>query len=514
MRSVKIQLRALLPLIALGLNQCTWKPLEQVQNPLEGFDPRAPSSMTCLPPSMKAYMRSQVSQLDPANIGIHMENMLAMIAFGQLAVMDEYENVRPFLASRWTISADGLKYTFTLDRRFRFSNGDPITSEDVIATFERLFSKEMNSQAAGFVFGDTIVGSSEYRAGKARHLRGIQALDLFTVEFTLRKPNSGFLTGIAEGSSSILPKNTPRRRIEPTALISAGPHIIESFSTHRVTLKRNPFYPKELFVPEAVFEYREGDPCDLLKTREFDVIDAGPVDTELCEDSDYDRSRYPGGNVWFVVFGKETEPEFRRQVIACANTAPYLDALQRKNTTARPLNGIFPDRGGLIGGSSFSRQIRSSPAAQTCLMDPPRQVELLISQRHHHKEELLSLFKPIKGLTVIPKVIDDLKYIEARRTGEYPMMLIEFSGIYSDLSYYAFLFHSKSGVIRSSYQNSDFDYWTSQLRSAVSKEDRERAVLKLNDTVRTDPPALSFRLLPQKSIFLKDKQRPAELPRE
>lgn len=55
-----------------------------------------------------------------------------------LVDLDQKLNIVPALASNWTVSPDGLLYTFHLDQRATFSDGRPVTAEDVVFTLQRI----------------------------------------------------------------------------------------------------------------------------------------------------------------------------------------------------------------------------------------------------------------------------------------------------------------------------------------------------------------------------------------
>jgi peptide/nickel transport system substrate-binding protein len=67
-------------------------------------------------------------------------NPFARRALGQiyegLVLLDKDKKIVPGIAKEWTISADGMEYTFTLDENAKFTNGDPVTVEDISYCFD------------------------------------------------------------------------------------------------------------------------------------------------------------------------------------------------------------------------------------------------------------------------------------------------------------------------------------------------------------------------------------------
>ncbi|MFM9105477.1 MAG: ABC transporter substrate-binding protein [Chloroflexota bacterium] len=76
------------------------------------------------------------ASLNPFNVGWAVEfDVLGAIYEGLLGY-DAQQTLRPILASSYSISPDGLSYTFTLQQGVTFHNGDPFTARDVIETWQ------------------------------------------------------------------------------------------------------------------------------------------------------------------------------------------------------------------------------------------------------------------------------------------------------------------------------------------------------------------------------------------
>ncbi len=97
----------------------------------------------------------------------------------------------PALAESWKVSKDSLVWTFHLRKGVKFQNGDPLTSADVKATFERIVDKK--------------TGSPNKKAFDV--IKSIETPDDLTVVFTLGKPYAPFLASISSGWGAILPKS-------------------------------------------------------------------------------------------------------------------------------------------------------------------------------------------------------------------------------------------------------------------------------------------------------------------
>lgn len=115
----------------------------------------------------------------------------AIIGFlfnGLITFNDQFEPV-PDLAKDWEVSEDGLTYTFHLKEGVKFHDGEEMTAEDV-------------------VFSYNIPRSEDYtgpRASDFAVIENIEAVDQYTVKITLKEKDASFLSSVA--SYSILPKH-------------------------------------------------------------------------------------------------------------------------------------------------------------------------------------------------------------------------------------------------------------------------------------------------------------------
>ncbi len=134
-------------------------------------------------------------------------------AYDTLVEPDESGSLVPALAESWEFSPETLTLTFNLRHGVTFHNGDPLTAEDVKATFDRMLAPDSTSP-------------HKPRFGAVKEVR---VLDDYTVQFALTKLYFPLIGTLASGWSAILPKSA----------IQSG----HDFSTH--PLGTGPFVFKE-----------------------------------------------------------------------------------------------------------------------------------------------------------------------------------------------------------------------------------------------------------------------------
>jgi oligopeptide transport system substrate-binding protein len=132
-----------------------------------------------------------VADFDPALISSAADVDILRNVFSGLYRFDQQLHEVPDLAvGQPAISADGLTYTFRIRHDGRFSNGDLITADDFIYSWNRAAARQ--GDYAG-LFG-VIAGYPDVASGKTGQLRGLGKLDDYTLSVTLTKRAGYFLT--------------------------------------------------------------------------------------------------------------------------------------------------------------------------------------------------------------------------------------------------------------------------------------------------------------------------------
>jgi peptide/nickel transport system substrate-binding protein len=180
---------------------------------------------------------------DPAHAFNPTSGMVNRVAYDTLVTFPDGDasEILPLLATSWSISEDGLTYTFTLREDVRFTDGSPLTAEDVAFSFMRL----KNVKAQPSFLADPIAA--------------IEAVDERTVAITLTAVRPSFLAELANTAFSVTNADAVRAAggtdaedaaetdgaqayLNQTS-VGTGPYVLESWSPQdRTVLVRNPDY--------------------------------------------------------------------------------------------------------------------------------------------------------------------------------------------------------------------------------------------------------------------------------
>lgn len=154
--------------------------------------------------------------------------------FNGLVALDEHGNPRPDLAVSWDVEDEGRTYVFHLVEDAVWHDGERVTSEDVVFTFENVLLRY----------------HSRTRAGLAAALGAIEAPDPTTVVFRFREPYGPLLRRLDVTEAPILPEHVYRGEdIEhhPANLapVGSGPYRLASYRRDdTIELERNERYFK------------------------------------------------------------------------------------------------------------------------------------------------------------------------------------------------------------------------------------------------------------------------------
>lgn len=152
--------------------------------------------------------------------------------------------VEPDLAESWTVSDDGLTYTFTLREGAAFSDGSPVTADDVVWSLTHALDPNTGVWTGPYLLSN-IAGANELAGGEAAELSGVTAVDARTVQITVNQPSAYFLSQLTFGPAKIVSKAAAEANPEAwdQMPLSSGAFAVENWERGQgITLVPNPYY--------------------------------------------------------------------------------------------------------------------------------------------------------------------------------------------------------------------------------------------------------------------------------
>ncbi len=188
----------------------------------------------------------QVRTLDQHQTSIDVESNVLKDLYEGLVMYDPEGAVVPGAAEDWTISEDGKTYTFTLREDGRWSNGDPVTAEDFVFTWQRLMTPETAAKYANLLY--PIENAEAVNKGEMPpEALGVKAVDDRTLEITLEDPVPYFLELLTHQTGLPLHKASVEALgndfVKAGNMVSNGAYsLIENIPNDRITLSKNTHY--------------------------------------------------------------------------------------------------------------------------------------------------------------------------------------------------------------------------------------------------------------------------------
>lgn len=219
--------------------------------------------------------------------------LFGLIYEGLLSENAITSELEPGMAESWEVSDDDQRIVFTLREGLKWSDGEPLTVDDIVFTYNDIyFNPDIPSGERDIL-----------RIGDSGAFPGVHKLDDRRVEFTVPEPFAPFLR--YAGGLAILPKHVLEPYVtetdangrpkflsawgtdtDPRAIISNGPYRMSNYENlQRVTFERNPHYWKkdddghpQPYIEQFILQIVESLDSSLLQFRSggLDVISVSP----------------------------------------------------------------------------------------------------------------------------------------------------------------------------------------------------------------------------------------------
>jgi peptide/nickel transport system substrate-binding protein len=156
--------------------------------------------------------------------------IVTMLSDSLVSLAPDLRTLEPGVDESWSMSPDGLTYTFNLRRDVKFCDGRPMTADDVVYSMKRWVDPETRA-------------TQRSRAGA---VEDVIAVDPHTVRYVLKRPYSELLYQLTLGTAAIVDRHTVERLgndFGVTGFNGVGPFCWESWKVRdELVLRRNEHY--------------------------------------------------------------------------------------------------------------------------------------------------------------------------------------------------------------------------------------------------------------------------------
>jgi peptide/nickel transport system substrate-binding protein len=268
-------------------------------------------------PATLIFARGADSQkLDPADVddGESMK-VLVNVCEGLVRFKHGTTKPEPCLATSWTISPDGLTYTFKLCEGIHFHDGTPLDAQAAAFSFLRQMDKSNPAHLPDATFA--------YWSAMFNMITAVEVVDPMTLRLRLREPHAPLLASLCIPAAHLIsPKFINQRHP-----VGTGPfRFVEWVPNERVVLDANPDYwdgrPK---IDRLIFKVVPDSSTRLiqLQTGQIQAMDGiDPNSLPIIKgDKNLTLLTAPGLNVCYLAFNCQKPPFNNKQVRQCIGSA-------------------------------------------------------------------------------------------------------------------------------------------------------------------------------------------------
>ena len=383
---------------------------------------------------------------------------------------DGSTQIVPSLAVDYSVSGDGLTYSFVLREGVQFSNGSALTASDVQYTFERLLT-------AGGVNDDIpleVKGAEALKNGEAESLEGFVVEDDFHFSITLNAANAGFLAELTGPAMSVVDKETMESvdnfGIECEDTIGTGPYVVTEWVVNdHYTLVANENYWGEApsvkkvivsIIPDASTQNL------MYQSGELDIIDLEFIDSAIVESTyktNYADKIVSGSRVGMVYFALNANNEYlsdvvvRKAVQMSVDVDTIISSIYGGDAIAQA--GIIPV--GVWGANAdLARPTYDPAAAKAMLADAgyaEGEVTFEMALDSSSNSNIQLVYQMVQqqlkeaGINVTLSTYDESSWLDLRKSGEMDSFIATWTMDYNDPAniMYTFFGSAEKTAIRS-----------------------------------------------------------------
>ncbi len=463
--------------------------------PAQPAAPQPPASTSAAPttaPAKKTTLRlpeaaSIVNTMDPGitSGGAGLEQIQNM--FEGLVFVDQISGeLKPGQAEKWSLSADGLTYTFNLRANLKWSDGQPLKASDFEYAWKRATDPTTKSRYAQTLW--PVKGGEAFGTGKGS-ADGMmaKATDDRTFVVTLERPAPFFLHLVATWTAypvrkDMIEKFADKWTLTKESYVSNGHYrLVEWKPQQSMTVEKNPNYWGENNGPDTIVWTLFDDP----NTKGIIAYEAGELDHAQLVGADITRVKNDAklskevqklerqGSQWIIL--DTTNPPFNnvkvRQALSLATDAKKINEVVLKDAYFNAVSIVAP--GGIAGQKKENALGYDVAKAKKTLADAgypdgkgwPANVKFTYSSASTENkaigEAIQGMWKDALGIDIVlepmeAKAFDDWRL--SRKTAPFHMYVGGWGSDYEDPNnWYNLLFYSKGEIFFSHWKNEQFD---------------------------------------------------------
>ncbi len=458
---------------------------------------------------------AEPGSLDPHQSGATWENNIIGELLMGLTTDDIAGQPIPGSAESWTVSDDGLTWTFKLRAGLLWSDGVPLKASDFVFGIRRLLDPKTAARYAFIAY--VIKNAAPVNSGDlpTDHV-GVRAIDEHTLEITLEEPTP-FLPGLLTHYTTFpLPEHVVQKYgrdwVKPGTMVSNGPYILESWAANdHVKIVKNPlFYDAANVAIDEVYFYPTDDLSAALTRFRAGELDAniGSLGFPVSQ-TEWLQKNMPGQAYitpqlanGYIVFNHRKPPfsdeRLRRAFSLCVDRTILTDKVARDGRL--PAYAFVPpgtanyNNAAQLDFTDWSMENRRQEAIELLAdagynADNPLIFEYLYMASVDGRRSAVVLSAMLKQCNMIMRLIanEPKVHYDMIRNADFTAALAQWSADYDDPHTFLYLLDSRAGAYNyGGYHNPEYDRLMDQAAAILDVEERARVLAQAEQIALDD----------------------------
>lgn len=389
---------------------------------------------------------SEPGSLDPHKVSGDWENRIVSEYLEGLVTEDAQAKAVAGQAESWTISDDGLVYTFKIRGDAVWSDNVPVTAQNWVDAFQRLFDPKTASEYAYLQY--PIKNSSKIAAGEITDFSqlGVKAVDDKTLEITLEAATPYFLDALAHYTAFPIRKDIIEKFgdqwTQPANIVGNGPYKIVEWvpGSYLRGVKSDTYYGKaDLKIDEIRWDNTEDLTAALNRYRagELDILTDFPADQYKFLQDNYPGQAHvaPFLGIYYYVLNQSKPPLDNVNIRKALSISVLRDVIGPDvlGTGELPAYGWVPPGTGNYEGTPYAPDWAEMPYDQRVeeakkLMaeagygpDKPLKLQLRYNTNENHKRIAVAITDMWKQIGVEVELFnaETAVHYDALRAGDF-----------------------------------------------------------------------------------------------
>ncbi|UVO06654.1 ABC transporter substrate-binding protein [Pectobacterium polonicum] len=442
---------------------------------------------------------SEPASLDPHKVESDVEGHIINDFFDNLVRVGDDGTIQPRLAERWD-NKDNTVWTFHLRPDAKWSDGSPLTADDVVYSWQRLGDPKTLSPYGSYVASMYVKNAAEIMAGKkAPDTLGIKALDSHTVEVTLERPLSYFLEMSAYHVLVPLPKAVlekhPENWTQVGNFVSSGPYTMSEWVVNeRIVGKRNTQYwdDAHTVINKVTYLPISSQAAELNRYKSSEIDITGPLSpiqfASLQKEYPQEVKISPQLGTYFYQFNTQKPPFDDARVRRALDLSLDKTVIAEKvmGMGQKPAYNLVPQN---TGGytrqepewASWTQEQRNAEAKKLLgeagfNAKNPLRFNLLYNTSESHLRVAIaanSMWKKNLGVEATLQNQEWKTMLDTIRTGNYEVVRYSWIGDYNEPSTFLEILQSGNSNNNSKFSNAEYDALLQKALAVGNRQEKQ-----------------------------------------